>query len=307
MKWRIVTTVAAAALLAAVAVGYALARPVPAVTETGVALTGPGLLVRDTVSGRMAVQYPDGTRAQTPLVCARVYAAAGTGACLREGAGSYQLVVLDNALRELRTEPLGGVPNRVRVSADGRMVSWTVFVTGDSYNTGEFSTRTGILDTRTGTLVDSLEGFTVQDGRPNQDANFWGVTFAADENRFYATMSTGGRRFLMEGDFATRSMRRIAENVECPSLSPDNTRLAYKKMLPDRSWRLTVLSLADLTQTPLAETRSVDDQVAWLDDRTVAYGLPRPGSGADVWTVPADGGGAPRLLAADAESPAVLR
>jgi dipeptidyl aminopeptidase/acylaminoacyl peptidase len=306
MKWRIVTVVAAAVLLAAVAVGYTLARPAPAVSETGVTLTEPGLLVRDTASGRLAVQHPDGTRTRTPLTCARVYAAAATGACLGEGQGSFQLVVLDSGLRELRTVPLNGIPNRVRVSGSGRMVSWTVFVTGDSYNGGEFSTRTGILDTRAGTLVANLETFTVQDGRPNQDANFWGVTFAADDNRFYATMSTGGRRYLMEGDFAARTLRRITDNVECPSLSPDGTRLAYKKMLPDRSWRLTVLSLADLKETPLAETRSVDDQAAWLDDRTVAYGLPHPGSGADVWTTPADGTGTPQLLAADAESPAIL-
>lgn len=214
--------------------------------------------------------------------------------------------MLDSSLRELRTVPLNGIPNRVRVSGSGRMASWTVFVTGDSYNSGEFSTRTGILDTRTGTQVGNLETFTVQDGRPNQDANFWGVTFAADDNRFYATMSTGGRRYLMEGDFAARTMRRITVNVECPSLSPDGTRLAYKKMLPDRSWRLTVLSLADLAETPLAETRSVDDQAVWLDDRTVAYGLPHTGSGADVWATPADGTGTPQLLAADAESPAIL-
>jgi hypothetical protein len=61
----------------------------------------------------------------------------------------------------------------------------------------------------------------------------------------------------------------------------------------------------------LAETRSVDDQVEWLDDATIVYGLPRTGtSGAatsDLWAVPADGTGAPRTLVKDAWSPAVVR
>ncbi|AUY53446.1 PD40 domain-containing protein [Streptomyces sp. CB01881] len=95
--------------------------------------------------------------------------------------------------------------------------------------------------------------------------------------------------------------------MECPSLSPDGTRLAYRSRLSGGGWRLTVLRLADLAELPLAETRSADDQPAWLDDATVAYGLPHDGTDADVWAVPADGSGRPAVLARDAESPAVLR
>jgi dipeptidyl aminopeptidase/acylaminoacyl peptidase len=300
---RAISAVAAAVLLAAVAAGFTALR---AGHDAGVTLGGSGLLIREASSGRLAVLSADGRRTLTALECGRLYAAGGTGACLRGDIGSAQLVVLDRRLGQRRTVPLSGVPNRVRVSGSGRMVSWTLMVTPDSYSSDHFSTRTGVLDTRTGRVVDSLEHFTVQDGRPAQDANFWGVTFAADDNRFYATMSTGGHRYLMEGDFARRVMRKVKENVECPSLSPDGKRLAYKKMLPDRTWRLTVLRLSDLAETPLAETRSVDDQAAWLDGRTVAYGLPNARGGMDVWTVPADGAGTPRLRAADAESPAPL-
>ncbi|QKW17794.1 hypothetical protein HUT16_00825 [Kitasatospora sp. NA04385] len=308
MKWRIIAALAATAVLAAVAVGYILLRPPPAPGGGGATLDGPGLLVRDTATGHLAVQRPDGSRQGSALPCARVYAAAGTGVCLRESPESYQLTVLDHDLKQLRSIPLNGVPNRARVSPTGRMVSWTVFVAGDSYNGGHFSTRSGILDTGTGTIVGTLEDFTV-DGRPAAaDANFWGVTFARDDNTFYATMSTGGHRSLVRGDFAARDLHPLKDDVECPSLSPDGTRIAYKKMLPDGSgWRLTVLRLSDLAETPLAESRSVDDQAAWLDDATVAYGLPHGGGkGADVWAVPADGGGAPRLLAHDAESPGAL-
>ncbi|WP_457029575.1 hypothetical protein [Kitasatospora sp. P5_F3] len=309
MKWRILTALAATLLLAGVALGYTLLRavPAPAVPDTAVTLDGPGLLIRDTVTGLLAMQHPDGVRTRSALPCARVYAAGGTGVCLLESPASYQLAVLDRDLRQVRAIPLNGVPSRARVSASGRMVSWTVFVTGDSYNGGRFSTRSGILDTRSGTLAGNLEAFTVDGHPPAPDANFWGVTFAADDNRFYATMSADGHRSLVVGDFAARALRVLKDNVECPSLSPDGTRLAYKKALPDHGWRLTVLRLADLAETPLAETRSVDDQPAWLDDHTIAYGLPHSGPGSDVWTVPADGTGGPSLLARDAESPAPLR
>ncbi|MFD0275330.1 hypothetical protein ACFVHB_15690 [Kitasatospora sp. NPDC127111] len=306
---RILTALAATALLTTVAVGYTVLRaaPEPAPAVAGLTLDGPGLLIRDTGTGRLAVQTPDGRRSESALRCARVYAAAGTGVCLRESPGAYQVTVVDRDLRERTSLPLNGVPSRARVSTSGRMVSWTVFVTGDSYNGGRFSTRSGILDTRTDTLVGNLEDFAVDGHEPAGDANFWGVTFTVDDNRFYATMSAGGHRSLVAGDFTARSLRTVRDDVECPSLSPDGTRLAFKRRLPDGGWRLSVLRLADLAELALAETRSVDDQPAWLDDATVAYGLPHDGSGADVWTVPADGGGRPALLARDAESPAALR
>ena len=173
------------------------------------------------------------------------------------------------------------------------MVSWTVFVSGDSYNGGRFSTRWGNLDTVSGALAGTLESFTVDGRAAPSDANLWGVTFTGDDNAFYSTMSSGDRRSLVIGDFTTRDLHVLKDNVECPSLSPDGTRIACKKMLPGgRGWRLTVLRPADLAETPLAETRSVDHQAAWLDDATVGYGLPHGSGGADVWSVPADGGGA---------------
>jgi hypothetical protein len=60
----------------------------------------------------------------------------------------------------------------------------------------------------------------------------------------------------------------------------------------------------------LAETRSVDDQVEWLDDSRLLYALSRPGSEAttsDVWVVPADGTGSAQVLIPEASSPAVIR
>ena len=69
----------------------------------------------------------------------------------------------------------------------------------------------------------------------------------------------------------------LRTGVECPSLSPDGTRIAFKKRNPGTvvTWGISVLDLATLEDHPLAETRNVDDQVEWLDDQTVIYGLPQ--------------------------------
>jgi uncharacterized repeat protein (TIGR01451 family) len=57
-----------------------------------------------------------------------------------------------------------------------------------------------------------------------------------------------------------------------------------------------------MKETPLAETRSIDDQIEWLDDDRVLYG-----DGWHLWSMPADGSGTPRRFMSDANSPAVVR
>ncbi len=201
------------------------------------------------------------------------------------------------------------------MSPDGRLAASTVFVTGDGYAHAGFSTRTVIADMTTGAGTD-LERFSVtRDGERLQaaDFNFWGVTFAADSRRFYATLGTAGHTYLIEGDAAARTARVLTDGVECPDLSPDGTRIAYKRAIPgaQRTWRLHVLDLRTMRDTALAETRSVDDQAEWLDDSRIVYGLqdqgPPPTLDVNLWTVPADGSGAPSLFLAHAESPAVAR
>jgi len=260
---------------------------------------------------------PGAGRTASDLKCARFYAAAGTGVCLQSVPGvlkqSNRALLLDADLRTVHTYALAGTPSRARVSPSGRFAAWTVFVSGESYASAFFSTRTSILDTRTMRLIPSLETFSiVLDGKPYRasDVNFWGVTFASDDDTFYATLNTANKTYLVRGSVSERKVTTLVENVECPSLSPDGTRVAFKKRVLSRTalWHEYVLDLKTLKETALAERHSVDDQATWLDDDTLAYALPTEGEvgSSDLWSVPANGKGSPRLLIAGASSPAPL-
>ncbi|WP_326765232.1 hypothetical protein OG978_12165 [Streptomyces sp. NBC_01591] len=326
---RIAVVVAAVLLLAGGSVGYVMhaqQRTKGERTEADASFTlgGPALYFRDTATGRVAHQplagapgvRTAGARTSGGPACDRFYASDDGALCLRAKPGvlpKTYAIVLDRRLREKRRITVPGVPTRARVSVSGRMLSWTVFATGDSYATTSFSTRTAILDLRTGYLIKSIENIplTIDGARYHApDVNYWGVTFARDDNRFYATVSTKGRTYLVEGNMRDWSAKALRQNVECPSLSPDNTRLAFKKKVSDDAaapWRLYVLDLRTMRETPLAEEHSVDDQAAWLDDGTLAYALPGAGGrGSDIWTVPADGTGAPRVAVKGGSSPVAV-
>jgi Tol biopolymer transport system component len=311
LRTRLIATIALTVLVIGVTITWAVTHRGGAVdVDSALTLRGPGVLVRDTSTGHLAVVAADGTRRQSTAECARAYAAAGRIICLQRdptSLNSFQLAVLDQTFSPQRTLPLNGVPTRARVSADGRILSFTVFVSGDSYVSTGFSTRSGILDLETGVLATSLEDFRIDGKRPPADANFWGISFAADDNTFYATMNTGGHFYLVQGDFAGESITVLDDGIECPSLSPDGTRLVYKSRQPDQTWQLWVYDLDTQQRHRLAEPDTVDDQGAWVDNQTVMYGKVDLESGdVGVWSVPADGSGRPTKVADHAESPAQL-
>jgi hypothetical protein len=275
--------------------------------------TGPGANF-----GRLSLAPLDEPAARVPtaLSCNRLSFAGGHGLCLHIERGvfnSYTAVLLDRGLNPGASIKLEGLPSRTRTSADGRVGAVTVFVLGDDY-AAAFSTRTTLIDLASGDEIGELESFsTWRDGARFRavDFNFWGVTFAPDGNVFYAALRTGGLTFLVRGDLALRKLTVVRENVECPALSPDNRLLAYKKRVgpsPD-SWRLHVLDLqTNVERIIAAETRYIDDQVEWLDDRHVLYDIPRrPTTISDVWVAPIDGAEPARIFLPQAASPIVVR
>ncbi len=284
------------------------------------------LLFRNTALGSaygriaaVSLDAPGGRRYITPLSCERVHATRTGGLCLSASRGvftSYRAEAFDRDFRVIRTFPLAGVPSRTRVSPDGSMAGATVFVAGDSYAVDSFSTRTSLFDLRQQRPPADLEEFSVErDGRPfkSADFNFWGVTFGADPDRFYAVLGSARRLYLVEGRVKARRMRVIREGIECPSLAPDGKRIAFKSRLDEGGrlvWRLHVVNLETLAEATVSETRSVDDQAEWLDEDHVLYALPRNTDGdgsSDVWMARADGAGVPRVLVTDAYSPSVVR
>ncbi|NGN93015.1 hypothetical protein G5C66_09735 [Nocardioides sp. KC13] len=287
---------------------------------------GPRILFRHTGRdadyghvGAVSLSDPGGARALTDLSCDRVHARAGSVSCLATERGvvsRYRATDLatsspGKAWREVDGIDLPGLPSRTRISPDGKLVSSTVFVNGDSYMVSGFSTRT-VIRRIGGASYGNLEKFRlVIDGRrvAPVDRNIWGVTFADDDRTFYATVATGGRTYLARGDLAARSLTTVADHVECPSLSPDGTRIAFKEAVDDGTrWTPAVLDLATGERTVLTgETHSIDDQIEWLDDDTVLYGLAREDEPvSDVWALDTSATATPRVLIPEASSPAVL-
>jgi hypothetical protein len=259
--------------------------------------------------------------AQTALRCDRIYYAAENGLCLTydtSAAGQDPLappqvqVILFGADFQPRHQfMVEGIPSRTRVSPDGKYAVYTVFVTGHSYMDVNMSTATVLLDTATGESLGNLEEFeTWKDGQLFQapEFNFWGVTFAQDSNLFYATLRNGNTTYLVQGDIAARKMTILHENVECPSVSPDGTRIAFKK-LTGNMWQLTVLDLATMEETTLAEREGIDDQVEWLDNDRILYQKADydPPKWVSVFVVAADGSGKPEIFLENATSPVIVR
>ncbi len=255
---------------------------------------------------------PRATRRLTALKCARVAYAAGTGICLAERLPSKAVPAYEARFFDARQHVTGSVdvagnPSRARVSPGGRYAAATTFVGGDSYaHDTSFSTRTYIFDARSPRILANLEEFDVfKNGRRirDRDFNFWGVTFDGESGRFYATLATGSHHYLVKGDLTTRRATVVRDGVECPSLSPDGSKIAFKARVGKPwQWRFHVLDLKTGKVTALPEEESVDDQIEWLDEARLVYDRDEV-----VMQVAADGRSAPREFLPAANSPALVR
>ena len=333
---RVARAVAAAAAIAAVlggASGCAGASPAPAASTSAPASTGasvwklpsgPRIVFRNTAPGpdsglvaSVPLSSPQSKRTVSDLACERVYATRKALSCMSKSGTNpigYRETLYDAGGMETRFWPLPGAPSRTRLSPDSKLAAWTSFVDGESYEGVKFSTQT-IITALYGTYYGPLDAFTfLIDAKPYTavDLNYWGVTFTDDGNTFYATAASAGRTWLVKGNLRGRTLVALHEGAECPSLSPDGTRVAYKKNLGTTDaprWTLAVLDLASEKETVLPLEGNVDDQTEWLDDRTLLFGLPAAGKDGDfnVYSAPADGSAAETLLIEHAWSPSVVR
>lgn len=280
------------------------------------------IVFRNTASGEgygrvasVALGDPGGAREISGAACDRVDAAAGVISCLRTLRGiptTFETQILDAAGNSTQQWSLAGIPSRTRVSKGG-LVATTAFVTGHSYAADSFSTETTIRGTD-GTNYGNLEYYTMMiDGRELTaiDRNVWGVSFVS-EDEFYATVASGGKTWLVNGSLSQRKLVSVGENAECPSVSPDGTRVAYKKRSTRMGlvhWDIAVLDLLTKKEITIPLENGFDDQLEWLDKDTLLFGMSRTDAAgdSDVYRIQAEEAAQPDLLIEHAWSPSVVR
>ncbi len=212
-----------------------------------------------------------------------------------------------------------GRPSRARISLDGRFSASSEFTSGHSY-TGvggsTFSTATVIASNDGDRRGDNIQEWVLLDaGKPVTavDLNLWGVTFdPVNSDRFFVTAYFAGKPYLAEGNIKARRMAVVRPDMECPSFSPDGKRLAFKKRTSVTGWSPAILDLATMQETVYDVGNSVDDQIEWLDVRTLIYEVVnqplvgRPSN--DLMTLDvSEARPKPQLWLEDARSPTFVR
>jgi hypothetical protein len=241
------------------------------------------------------------------LQCARLHYAGGRGVCLvQELFGTvtrHAGYIFDRHLRRGLRIGLAGVPTRVRVAPDGRRAAITTYAEEETPEGERLATDTVIVDLGSARVVADLRHFAIHDSRHMPLAgpvDVGSVSFTRDGNRFFAALTTPTERYIAAGSITEERMTTIRAGLVSEALSPDETRLAVKKLGPHGFWQLAVLDLQTGTARDLAQgSRSVDDQVEWLDPQHVLYHDVNEGQ-TSLWALPIDGVTGPSLLVPNA-------
>jgi hypothetical protein len=274
--------------------------------------------------GRLAIRNPDGSRELFERKCMRVHVAADRGVCLSQDESVFAPAfrteffdVTQAGLPEVRSyaSPL---PSRARMTPDGSVASTTGFVSGSSYSDigGEAETIVTIDEVNERVGLVGLVQFEVL-GEASKyaaaDRQFWGVSFTTNDE-FYVTGFFGDEPEVLFGSRSRRTLEPTGYLGSCPSISPDGQHLVFKETLPEGEYALAVVDLSTGEQWRLGETRSVDDQVEWLDNDTILYAIHPDGDDGtdvqpqfDIWMLDIAPGSEPELFLPAADSPAVLR
>ena len=267
--------------------------------------------------GKVAYLNRSGERIQTELECERLDLNENGGICLDADnglGGGGRGLILDAGLNP--TTRFGiNLPSRAAASPDGEVVAWTGFAVGHSYlQAGEFATTTQLIEVERGIGANLETGFATFDinGEAVNDEtrNFWGVTFV-DNDRFYATLGIGEDTSIVQGTISTSRLQVIHENATCPEISPDGSTIVAKERREGDHFQVIAIDVETGERRDIAETRSVEDQVEFLDNDTIIYGLPNETEGTeaqpawDVWALDLNGG-TPQLIIPFADSPAAI-
>jgi hypothetical protein len=252
---------------------------------------------------------PGGMRLASELVCERVHFAAGHGVCLtaeHEDVSTYFAVTFNGDYRATARIELDGAPTYGRVSPDGRLASASFQTSPPTAQMPFAPTETWILETSTGEVLADLADFTLlRDGQELSPAevDYWGVTFMRDGDGFYTSVRFDGNNYLARGSLDEQRLDVLDSGVSAPALSPDETRIAFARLVSNigPTWRFHVLDLDTGALTQLSEATSIDDQMEWMGDSQLLYGL-----ATDIWRLNADGTGNPQPFVFGGLSPAVV-
>lgn len=227
-------------------------------------------------------------RRPTTLACERVHMARQNIFCLGTPQQGSAGAGLAYAVTDFRLETvfsgkmlMGMAVSRARVSPDATHAGSTVFIAGHAYGTASFATQALVIDLRQRRLgMPPLENWNIFHNNvqiSSKDMNLWGVSFdPRNPDSFYVTAAIKERPYLARGSISARRIDLLRPDIECPSVSPDGSKLAFKKRRGRSGWAPAVLDLASGRETVFQESRSIDDQIEWLDNHTLVYELNTP-------------------------------